>query len=764
MNTMKGKVSKEAMQAAELHRANAENPADFAPGMNDNLSMFDSYGVSDDSGDDLQGKVGDNFGLSSGFGTDFGSGTGFGTDFGSGWGTPNFGQQSQPQEKTFEDTLTEGVKVGAKGFIKGLKELITSFKAFGTLKRMEYGKSLGYTSAVSAVVGLLIWIFGSWLGFQLLIASILSAGTGVFIFLSCYEDVKKAGGADAFQQVQDSSASSSDNAIFDAFANDDAIQDEISNNDGNDWIFGDNEAVSNESVTDMSESADDSVWQELNLESATDFTQSDVKDAKDIVESIPDKMQGYTRQFLYEKFVLEGMQSIKPDFNKFKEIGETTQDFQEWSGVVMQSGELLLNNPKEEDKPYLRSLKENLFYYILDVARSKGIRNPTALMDEIVNIFSYDVEKNKRNKNIYGEVESVGLDWYIKIMKGTTALVGVKDAMKVIEDYVLDVKNYIPVIFGIDPNGDVIKVDMKDVHALLVSGVPRSGKSWFVISILSQMMMFRSPKELNFYIIDRKGKTSDYYSMNMPHIKKFVTDSSEGINLLYDIVRKEGARRSKIIGEAKCVDIWGYKKKYPDADMPLIYVVIDEVIGLVENMTVDEQKEFNSALKELITMCPAYGLRAIIIPHIVKDYVIKKAVTNSIPWRISVGGDAATIEDVTGAKAKDFPHKLIYAGDMAVRQGNKETQFVHNTVLSDTQEGNMAMYDLISAVWTKLEPDSIRGSRYETYKQDLAVQNLLSDCHEADSDSRNASAQSDKVGVSLQDNDDNSSNEINIWG
>ena len=70
-----------------------------------------------------------------------------------------------------------------------------------------------------------------------------------------------------------------------------------------------------------------------------------------------------------------------------------------------------------------------------------------------------------------------------------------------------------PFVWGVTELGESIWCDADDMDTLIISGIPRSGKSWKMQSILLQLCMFNSPEDVTFYLLDPKGDTSDYYNI-----------------------------------------------------------------------------------------------------------------------------------------------------------------------------------------------------------------------------------------------------------
>lgn len=247
--------------------------------------------------------------------------------------------------------------------------------------------------------------------------------------------------------------------------------------------------------------------------------------------------------------------------------------------------------------------------------------------------------------------------------------------------------------------------DFKKLESVIITGMPRSGKSWFVQAVLTQMCAFVSPSELHIYICDPKDGISDFKSFCLPQVKKFVSGDANIVETLRGIVKEEAVRRKAIIGDAGYVNVWDFKEDNPDFDLPIIYVVIDEVVTLAERMDKETKQEFQGLLVELISQLPALGIRAFLIPHVIKNDIIAKTATDLVPCKISVCGDAEHIEKATGSKVKDFPYKLVNKGDMAVRMPavSPSTMFIHGPALTTSNNDNKRLFDYMKRVWNKIE-------------------------------------------------------------
>lgn len=755
------KVSKEDMNNARIERERQMNPPAAEPGMADDWGFDDAstfaggegMGGGDAWGSSFggfgggaggAGSVGggsDPFGgganlFGGGASTPFGGGSawgGFGSfDTGqSAWGQP---QGQQGQSSKIEDALWDTAKGVMKGFFTFASEFVNSFKSMNTLSYMVMGRTQLIISIVAFLSGCLFLIFASTksLGLSLIVSGLASGGIGLMIFMSCYEKV--SANPEAFQP--ESQPDAFGDAQADPFAQPDSFSDPFGGGGSDDgwgtesdgWgeeldSFGDEEEpfeddFEEEESFDTSFSA--SEWgssEELEFSALGGTGYSPLSDADQdkILSQVQEGNKLLTRQYLYENIV-SMYPYIRRDYNKVREI--TGAEFDAWDAVVQQSANILKPKGSDVEMPYLIKAEERLFFYRLVVKRVPWIKNVNQFVTEITNIYSFDETTARLNDLVYGFGVQVGNNINITIMKGETAMVSVRDLYQNISKEILNLDNMIPVVFGVDDKGNEIWRDIKNIESLLVTGMPRSGKTWLVLSMLAQMMTFLSPSELHFYICDPKEGISDFKKIKVPHVRKFVSDDEDIIRTLRHVVRVEGARRTKVLADAGCVNIFDYNKANPDKKMPLLYVIIDEIVSLSERMDKETKDEFQGLIMELVSRLPALGIRIIMIPHLVKNEFIKKSITALITCRISVRGSAEHIEDTLGVRK--FEHSLVHPGDMAVSFKSGEAQFVHAAVLAKTNDETAAIFDFLFKFWSKVDPDSLKGSYYEASLNEMA--------------------------------------------
>lgn len=671
---------------ARYERMNRVNPSEFPPGQgSDNFDDIFSSNTSESvSGSNQFEDIFSSSPNTSGVG---------GTDT---FGNNNIGgiQNTQQQVKPTEDKVFDAVCEGGKKAFSFGKVFISSFKGVTPLFWQRYGYKSLLVSIIVAVAGLLLWILGVSLGSSICIGGVIAAIPSVIIFLFNTDNAKKfdteytdeepapvqqpdsefGGSDDFFSQVTSDDDFDSDFDGFDSESDDDFEEEDYDD----DFDFGSSVTAEPEDGMDIDKA----------LETSQEF----------------DKGM-YTRSYLYDMFT-KVLPKITPSFYTMREYDPDDDAFLQWGDYLREAAEV--TGCKEDYLPELETLEENLFTIKLSCDRPTGFK-PDAVANELASIYAH---LDENSENVSAKAEPVGGRCYITIFTGKTAMISLKDMYDQVEDFMLNSSNYIPIVLGVNTKGEVIKYDFKKLESIIITGMPRSGKSWLVQCVLYQMCSFVSPRELHITICDPKEGISDFKSFVLPHVKNFVCEDNAIIDTLRKLVKVEAPRRKKIIGDAGFVNIWDYKEVYPEVYLPVIYVVVDEVVTLASRMDKETNNEFRMLLRELISQLPALGIRAFLIPHVLNNDIIEKKTSDLVPCKISVCGDADHVEKATGSKPKDFPHKLKNKGDMAVRMPSisSETMFIHAPALTDSNTKNAKLFDYARRVWSKLEPDEVANS------------------------------------------------------
>ena len=367
---------------------------------------------------------------------------------------------------------------------------------------------------------------------------------------------------------------------------------------------------------------------------------------------------------------------------------------------------------KEDNYVEIQSFKERLMVFDLVVSRKNLSKANIDVFNEELTALISTKDDGSRNKGIYSKMVLAGRKIYITIFKGENHLVYLRDILVKNRDFFTNPKHKIPVCLGYDEKGSAVLTDLYDVESIICCGKPRTGKSVSVKVIVSQMVQFCSPKEVQFYMGDVKEGTSDWAPLQVPHVKRFEATPEGLLNILNYIIEVEAPRRSELIGNAGSIK--AYNKVNVDNKLPFIYIVFDELVALSSASEDAIRKDFHKALKRAITQFPNLGIRLILIPHTIRHDIIDKLASDNIDFKMAVKADNDTVKEVFKLKnIKDFQYSLEQIGEFAVKLPNStEVRYAHAPVLMSDDLRIPLLFDTQRKIWSSVCPDEVESSAY----------------------------------------------------
>ena len=736
---LSNKVSREDRE--KVHRKN--NPPEyeegFEPDSGDNFDdLFDSLDDLDfDFDDDLFGGASSTSGLSNGysesnniFGTPsndiFGTPSNdiFGTPsndifgkpsnggFGTSFGTPISGFGQPKQQETKPDAIDVGIKsVGELFKALGVvfKEIVGSFKYrniddFGFL-----GRNLIITGSIMLPVGAVIGLIGTLLninglsfkglGTQIILCGGVTLGTGLGVMGTAAFVLDKIGIKDKKGTINNipETMQSEDNVIDDyedlMSELDDLFSESFDDLDESEFEFefeDDDDLGDNEDTFNISYDVGDTT---VDIESAVD----------DVREN-----QYITRELLVDTF--KGiLPTNTPTFSSYKNIDYGSEDFESLEVICLKALSNVLNCEVDEVDSSLEEARENYFSYELRLKRVKRMTKTDNLARELEVYF----RSSSSDTAINASVDIEGDFYNIIVTKGESDIVTIGDAFRQPEcvDFYRNRDKKIPVLIGVDNTGKMILEDAMIYDTMMITGKPRSGKSWYVLSLLSSMMLFNSPDDVSFIIVDPKKSNLFNNVSLMPHVIG-LHDDSNILGLLDELIDIEAERRKKIHADHKCDDIWELREK--GIKMPVIFLLIDEYITVRSKL--EEQgrhKELDNKIRTLMSQLPSLGIRLIFIPHR-STGIVDKTNRTMLQFTAAVRADIEDVNDTLGVK--DWKIPLTRIGDIALKTSSMtKAKFIRTATLSTSNAKNTELIKTASKIFYKMgvrlpDTDSLRLS------------------------------------------------------
>lgn len=383
-----------------------------------------------------------------------------------------------------------------------------------------------------------------------------------------------------------------------------------------------------------------------------------------------------------------------PNFSDRTEIDQDSKEFALYETVCIKALANASKKEIEEIDSHLDRMEDSMSSTDLYVKRIKA--NPKK--EDIAKEIEFYLKDSEDDDSISATASIVGDFYKITIIKKNENIVTIGDALQKdnVSKFFEDTNNKVPMIIGVNLKGEVVFEDAKAYNAMMITGRPRSGKSWFVLATLFQMMMFNPPSEVTFCIVDPKESTLFSTLSLMPHVIGLHNDENI-LEIMKDIIDNEGARRAKILKDNRCDNIWDLRKK--GIELPLLYLVMDEVITIKENLGA-ASKEFDGLLQVLISKLPYVGIRVLFIAHRAQG-IISKTSRAMLDYTVSVMGKPEEVDETLDTK--NFPIRLINAGEMGVKTSKmKEAIFARSVAVTTSDKENEKFIKMVASGFYKM--------------------------------------------------------------
>jgi DNA segregation ATPase FtsK/SpoIIIE, S-DNA-T family len=246
-----------------------------------------------------------------------------------------------------------------------------------------------------------------------------------------------------------------------------------------------------------------------------------------------------------------------------------------------------------------------------------------------------------------------------------------------------DNKNFaLPLMLGTDGVGKPVAQDLATMPHLLVAGSTGSGKSVAMHSMISSLLMTRTPAQLRIILIDPKRLEFSPYAQ-IPHLLCPVVTNMEKVSSVLAWLVFEMERRYQKMSELGLRTIADLDQSN-SGEFPRIVAFIDELADLM----MIGGKDVENHLVRLAQMARAAGIHLVVAtqrPSVdVVTGLIKVNFPSRIAFRVSSRVDSRTILDEMGAE------RLLGRGDMLFMHPSVPfLQRIHGAYISNTQVENL---------------------------------------------------------------------------
>ncbi|MFC1943576.1 DNA translocase FtsK [Chloroflexota bacterium] len=222
----------------------------------------------------------------------------------------------------------------------------------------------------------------------------------------------------------------------------------------------------------------------------------------------------------------------------------------------------------------------------------------------------------------------------------------------------MEARSKLSLALGKGAGGEAVTADLARMPHLLVAGATGSGKTVCLNSIICCLLMYNTPNDVQFIMIDPKRVELTPFN-SIPHLAvPVIVDTDKALGALHWLSQEMNERYQKLAA-ASSRNIEGYNKtRQGDTRMPYLVLVIDELADLM----MSGGDEVEQSLCRLAQMSRAVGIHLVVATQRPSVDVVTGLIKANFPTRISFAVtsqvDSRTIIDGGGAE------KLLGKGDM----------------------------------------------------------------------------------------------------
>ena len=342
----------------------------------------------------------------------------------------------------------------------------------------------------------------------------------------------------------------------------------------------------------------------------------------------------------------------------------------------------LLNEP-----PTTRKIKEDIkgkSEIIEETLKSFGINGKVmdAAVGPTVTQYALDIPlgtKVAKIANLKNDIALIPGTSYIGIEVPNTQREAVYFRELIEGEEIKNPKYTLPVTVGKNISGKDIVTDIQKMPHLLVAGATGSGKSVLTNSFIMSILMYKTPDEVKFIMVDPKQvELSDYNGI--PHLLTPVITDMAKVNNALKWAISEMESRYTLFRENQVRNIGGYNEKRGFSALPYIMIVIDELA----DMMMSGGAEMESSIVRLAQKARATGIHLVLATQRPSVDVLTGLIKANIPGRIGMSVatqiDSRVILDQIGAES------LLGMGDLLFKEPDKNKPFRVQGVLITQDE------------------------------------------------------------------------------
>jgi S-DNA-T family DNA segregation ATPase FtsK/SpoIIIE len=202
---------------------------------------------------------------------------------------------------------------------------------------------------------------------------------------------------------------------------------------------------------------------------------------------------------------------------------------------------------------------------------------------------------------------------------------------------------YAPIALGVNADGTEFCIDLQKLPNLLIGGIPGSGKSVLLHSIIFSLLKART----SLYLVDPKMVEFNVYEG--ANGVKAIENDIPGVELIIETVTQKMEERFNLLKKKRARDIHDYNRKVPSRRLEPIVIIIDEWADIIL-----QNKKIQEPLCRIAQKGRAAGISIVLATQRPSSRVIsgliKANFSGRIGLRVASNVDSRVILDKSGAE------------------------------------------------------------------------------------------------------------------
>jgi hypothetical protein len=224
---------------------------------------------------------------------------------------------------------------------------------------------------------------------------------------------------------------------------------------------------------------------------------------------------------------------------------------------------------------------------------------------------------------------------------------------------------------GRTPDGKDVFKNLAECPHLLVGGSTGSGKTVFLFTLLSSLLLsHRSSNDMQL-VLSSSGLEDFIHFEGLPHLVggKIFSDATETMHTIQGVVFEEFNRRQRLLADARVENIIRYNETHKEKLAPMV-VVVDEFADLTDQLGNKREKEtFYTPIRQIAQIGRKRGIHLVLCTQRPSADLlptnIKAQVNGRVALRVNDATASRMILDEAGAQ------ELQKDGDMIYKNGSE---------------------------------------------------------------------------------------------